>query len=264
MAGEIGEIILKTQGDSEADEATSPTACSGASMDDILQALHSLGKQNNEIENKMEQQRLKIESLVQEISQLFEEFCRRVHAQATHLENGLKIHEDKLTVRKNALEEEFTRKVNSLDSKQSLLEEDVKERLKETQESFNSRLDKALKSLADKLDASPVAEHSMQVKVETSTPLKSGLQPETSTFSSPFSVCSGDPEHKRPVQQPPSFNGKSQWESYIAPFEIVAGMNQRNDQQKGNYLATSLKGPALSLLGNLSPRTGQDYKELQL
>ena len=129
--------------------------------------------------------------------------------QATHLENGLKIPEYKLTVKKKALEEEFTRKVNSLDSKQSLVEEDVKERLKETQESFNSRLDKALKSLEDKLNASPVAEPSMQVKVETSTPLKSELQPETSKFSSPFSVCSGDSEHKRPVQQPPSFDGKS-------------------------------------------------------
>ena len=29
MAGESGEIILKTQSDSEADEVTSPTACSG-------------------------------------------------------------------------------------------------------------------------------------------------------------------------------------------------------------------------------------------
>ena len=81
----------------------------------------------------------------------------------------------------NALEKEFTQKVNSPDSKQSLFE-DVKERPKETQESFNSRLDKAFKSLEDKLSASPVAEHSMQVKVETSTPLKSGLQPETSKF----------------------------------------------------------------------------------
>ena len=57
VADESGEIMLETQDDSEADEATSPTACSGASMDDILQALHSLGKQNNGIENKMEQQR---------------------------------------------------------------------------------------------------------------------------------------------------------------------------------------------------------------
>ena len=87
MADESGEIILKL---SEEDEATSPTACSGASMDDILQALHSLGKQNNLIENKMEQQGYKIESQVQEISQRFEELCTRVNAHATQLESGLK------------------------------------------------------------------------------------------------------------------------------------------------------------------------------
>ena len=68
MADESGEIILKTQDDSEADEATSPTASSGASIGYILQALHSLGKQNNGIENKMEQQGLRIESQVQKIS----------------------------------------------------------------------------------------------------------------------------------------------------------------------------------------------------
>ena len=68
MADESGEIILKTQDDSEADEATSPTASSWASIGYILQALHSLGKQNNGIENKMEQQGLRIESQVQKIS----------------------------------------------------------------------------------------------------------------------------------------------------------------------------------------------------
>ena len=90
MADESGGIIVKTQDDSEEDEATSPTACSGASMDDILQVLHSLGKQNNG---------LKIESQVQEISQRFEELCTRVNAQATQLKSGLKLHEDKLTVK---------------------------------------------------------------------------------------------------------------------------------------------------------------------
>ena len=194
------------------------------------------------------------QSQVQEISQRFEELCTRVNAQATQLENALKLHEDKLTVKMNALEEEFTQKVNSLDSNQSLFE-DVKEWLRETQESFNSRLDETLKSLEDKLSTWPVAEHSVEVKVETSTPLKSGLQPETSKFSSPFLVGSEDPEHKRPVQKNPSFDGKSQWEPYIAQFEIVAGLNQGNDEQKGNYRVTSLKEPALSLLGNLSLST---------
>ena len=120
MADESVEIIVKTQDDGEEDEATSPTACSVASMDDILQVLHLLGKQNNGIENKMQQQGLKIESQVQEISQRFEELCTRVNTQATQLKSGLKLHEDKLTVKMNALEEEFTQKVNSLDSKQSL------------------------------------------------------------------------------------------------------------------------------------------------
>ena len=120
MADESVEIIVKTQDDGEEDEATSPTACSGASMDDILQVLHLLGKQNNGIENKIQQQVLKIESQVQEIPQRFEELCTRVNTQATQLKSGLKLHEDKLKVKMNALEEEFTQKVNSLDSKQSL------------------------------------------------------------------------------------------------------------------------------------------------
>ena len=83
------------------------------------------------------------QSQVQEISQRFEELYTRVNVLATQLENGLKLHEDKLTVKMNALEEEFTQKVNSPDSNQSLLE-DVKESLRETQESCNSRLDKTL------------------------------------------------------------------------------------------------------------------------
>ena len=102
----------------------------------------------------------------------------------------------------------------------------------------------------------------MHVKEESFTPLKASLSPEVSKFSTPLSVSSRDSEQKQPVEKPPSFDGKSQWEPYIAQFEIVAGMNQWNDEQKGNYLSTSLKGSGLSLLGNLPSDTRQDYKEL--
>lgn len=44
-------------------------------------------------------------------------------------------------------------------------------------------------------------------------------------------------------------------EPYIAQFETVAVMNQWNDEQKGNYLATSLKGSELTVLGNLATET---------
>lgn len=124
MADESGEIILETQDDSEADEATSPTACSGASMDDILQALHSLGKQNNGIQNKMEQQGWKSSLKYRKYRSAS---CTRVNAQATQLENGLKLHEDKLMMKINALVEKYPQKENSLDSKQSLFEENVEQ-----------------------------------------------------------------------------------------------------------------------------------------
>ena len=94
MADESGEIVLNAQDNSVADETTctltSPTADSGASMDDILGAVHSLGKQNKGIQNKMKQQGLKIKLQVQEISQRFEELCTRVNKQATQLETGIK------------------------------------------------------------------------------------------------------------------------------------------------------------------------------
>ena len=49
------------------------------------------------------------------------------------LETELKLHGDKLTVKINALEEDFVNKVEFPDSKQRSFEEDVKERLKGTQ-----------------------------------------------------------------------------------------------------------------------------------
>ena len=78
----------------------------------------------------------------------------------------------------------------------------------------------------------------------------------------PLSFSGVELEQKRPIQKPPSFDGKSLWEPYIAQFEIVAGMNQWNDDQKGNYLATNLKGSALTVLGNLATETRQDYRAL--
>ena len=54
------------------------------------------------------------------------------------------------------------------------------------------------------------------------------------------------------LQKPTTFDGSSLWESYYAQFEIVASLNGWDDYQKAAYLATSLKGPALAVLGNLS------------
>jgi hypothetical protein len=69
-------------------------------------------------------------------------------------------------------------------------------------------------------------------------------------------------ESARPIQRPVAYNGESLWESYHAQFEITSQLNGWTDLQKAAYLATSLKGPALNVLGNLPPERHYDYNVL--
>ena len=204
ISDESGEIVLKTQDASVADEnvlpLTSTAADSGSKIDAIMKALQSIQKQNQGIENRLEQQGLKTELQVEDLSQRFKELGTRVNNQASQLETELKLHSDKLTVKINALEEDFVNTVEFLDSKQRSSEENVKEWLKGTQEKF----DLQLKTFSDKLSKTlDTAEQQMHVKVANFTPLK------VSKFSTSLSASSGDSEQKRPVQKPPLFDGKS-------------------------------------------------------
>lgn len=58
----------------------------------------------------------------------------------SQLQTEHKLHGDKLTVKINALEEDFVNKIEFLDPKQRSFEKDVKEWLKGAQEKFNSQL----------------------------------------------------------------------------------------------------------------------------
>ncbi|KAK2549096.1 hypothetical protein P5673_030465 [Acropora cervicornis] len=189
ISDESGEIVLKTQHASVADENVSPltstVADSGSNFDAIMKVLQSTQKQNQEIENRLEQQGLKTELQVEDLSQRFKQLGTRVNNQASQLETELKLHGDKLTVKINALEEDFVNKVEFLDSKQRSFEEDVKEWLKGTQEKF----DLQLKTFSDKLSKTlDTAEQQMHVKVENFTPLKASLSPEVSKFSTPLNT----------------------------------------------------------------------------
>ena len=138
ISDESGEIVFKTEDASVVDEKVSPltstAADSGSNLDAIMKVLQSIQKQNQGIENRLEQQGLKTELQVEELSLRFKELGTRVNNQALQLETELKLHGDKLTVKINALEEDFVNKVEFLDSRQRSFEENVKERLKGTQE----------------------------------------------------------------------------------------------------------------------------------
>ena len=66
----------------------------------------------------------------------------------------------------------------------------------------------------------------------------------------------------KPVREPPKFDGKSSWEAFLAQFEIAARMNGWNDEQKAQFLATSLYGNATLILSNMSWSDREDYAKL--
>lgn len=66
----------------------------------------------------------------------------------------------------------------------------------------------------------------------------------------------------RPVQKPTLYDGKIQWELYLAQFNIIAEMNGWRDYEKASFLASSLAGTALNVLSNLSSEKRQDFQSL--
>ncbi|CAB4037020.1 Retrovirus-related Pol poly from transposon 412 [Paramuricea clavata] len=66
----------------------------------------------------------------------------------------------------------------------------------------------------------------------------------------------------RLVQKPAVFDGRSSWEAYATQFEIVAEINQWDGPDKAAFLATSLRGPALTVLSNLPSESRVHYPSL--
>ncbi|KAK3892899.1 hypothetical protein Pcinc_003265 [Petrolisthes cinctipes] len=69
---------------------------------------------------------------------------------------------------------------------------------------------------------------------------------------------SGGP-FKRKLQE---FDGKVSWEAYRVLFELLADQNGWNDRQRAVQLATSLKGAAMEILGQLSVEERNSYRSL--
>ena len=67
------------------------------------------------------------------------------------------------------------------------------------------------------------------------------------------------PRHHQKI---PRFDGKAPWEAYLAQFHIMANANGWGDSEKAYYLSTSIEGPALSMLVNLSAEDRMDFPKL--
>lgn len=67
---------------------------------------------------------------------------------------------------------------------------------------------------------------------------------------------------KRTEVRPVAFDGSSEWNDYIVQFELIAEMNRWDPLSKGMHLATSLRGEALSVLGDLDTSMRRNYDSL--
>ena len=211
MSDEDGEIVFNIPSEAVASGSQgTPPDSSDTKMDAIMEALQSISSQNKDIELKIEQQDRKADAQVQEISKCFENLGTRVSNKAVQMESQLKLHGDKLAAKINVFEEEFSNTVASLNSKHRCFEETVQKRLQETQERLDSKLNVALQTFDGKLKAALDAKKPLHVKEETSTPVKLQMASPTSILT-PLSFSSLEPEQKRPIQKPPSFDGKSLW-----------------------------------------------------
>ena len=72
----------------------------------------------------------------------------------------------------------------------------------------------------------------------------------------------GDFHPHRQMQRPGSYDGRSSWDAYHTQFKMLARINGWREEEKATYLAVSLKGPALTVLNNMSPESLYSYDAL--
>ena len=84
------------------------------------------------------------------------------------------------------------------------------------------------------------------------------LCPSTGPFREAASSVAGGAQ----LQKPPPFDGRSPWDAYKLQFEMLATVNGWTSAQKATYLAVCLRGPALTVLTNISADHRGDYSVL--
>ncbi|KAJ8940116.1 hypothetical protein NQ318_009830 [Aromia moschata] len=64
--------------------------------------------------------------------------------------------------------------------------------------------------------------------------------------------------------KPPTYNGKTSWDTYKKQFDAAASVNKWSDEEKTTALVVALRGEALDILQTLTEDKHKDYRELVL
>ena len=72
----------------------------------------------------------------------------------------------------------------------------------------------------------------------------------------------GSVEQRRQFVKPSTFDGNTSWSDFKSHFEVCSELNGWTHNEKGMYLAVSLRGNAQGVLGNLPSYEQRDYLSL--
>lgn len=107
-----------------------------------------------------------------------------------------------------------------------------------------------------------------QCKKEKSLILAEGSDQEPSNLEDPdystgqTSQSSSVPSPGVVRMKPQQYDGRDDWDEYVAEFDILSDINRWGYESKSLYLAGSLKGQARAILNELSPSERRDYDKL--
>ena len=169
----------------------------------------------------------------------------------------------------------------------------VRRYVEEIGESLETRVEAAEKKLAATVEVEPrrtedshtpglrISAQEFRASEGTTVPASGWTADETDGVDTPpiAGVGSGDPGRSTAAAptlrrdtlrdsaaarmvRPAPYDGTSPWDAYKAQFELLAELNSWTDAEKATFLAINLRGSALSLLGNLPPRSRTDYAAL--
>ena len=237
-------------------------------MEQIRTLIGGVNEKLEEISKRQDRLEYKQKTLEKELADLSEELVMSGNTRQNTLPVNVECFEARLDVVENRVERfgerlQRMQEETVLGLKETVLEDLLKEiNIRETR-SEKARVVQAKKSTPENCVPAPVGmwtTPNFPSSEKRSVPLNDSKfqQPEFSRqLSSTNAYTSEALNPSGRIQKPTSFDGSGLWESYYAQFEIVAKLNNWNDHQKAAYLATSLKGPALAVLGNLAPADRQ-------
>lgn len=233
---------------------------------DIDEKIQRISKRQDRLETRLD----RVDTDLAYVSSELEKFdtCQRntVPVDVECLEARLDVVEnrtDRVGERIETIEKELVPKLKESVLEELLVQINLKETKKQKLEMVNRDAEKFVQERIDNTRTRQAETPVFPSPKRRYTP--STVKHEHGSRFTSTDVCVADVGAPRKLlQKPTTFDGSTLWESYYAQFEIVADINNWNDFQKAAYLATSLKGPALAVLGNLAPEDRQNLDVLLL